>query len=194
MNANSSSKQHQVISKNHKVILCNNCQKPGHLQHQCKMPIVSVGMIVFRFNRAKNETEYLMICRKDTLGFVDFMRGKYYAQNKHYILNMIYQMTVNEKQKLQNWTFDALWRDLWHGDVDITGSKHLRNDSQSNVINVRKACGQGTRRNEENLVRERFENLVYGVRSKEGTFNVQSLLNESASYPSFLVPEWVSLI
>ena len=34
-----------------------------------------------------------MICRKDTLGHIDFMRGKYNVTNKPYILNMLNQMT-----------------------------------------------------------------------------------------------------
>ena len=48
---------------------CNNCGKQGHLYHQCKMPITSIGIIVFRYNE-KNNIEYLMIRRKDTLGLL----------------------------------------------------------------------------------------------------------------------------
>jgi len=58
---------------------CNNCGKYGHLYHQCKTPITSFGIIVFRI---KNDIpQYLMIRRKDTLGYIDFMRGKYSAYN-----------------------------------------------------------------------------------------------------------------
>jgi hypothetical protein len=67
---------------------CNNCGKPGHSYIQCKIPITSNGIIVFRMNQ--NTPEYLMIRRKDSLGYVDFMRGKYSVSNKHYILNMFY--------------------------------------------------------------------------------------------------------
>jgi hypothetical protein len=54
---------------------CNNCGKQGHLYHQCKMPITSIGLITFRIYN--DEIQYLMICRKDTLGYIDFLRGKY---------------------------------------------------------------------------------------------------------------------
>ena len=29
---------------------CNNCGKNGHLYHQCKLPITSVGVIAFRLS------------------------------------------------------------------------------------------------------------------------------------------------
>ena len=48
---------------------CNNCGKKGHLFHQCKMPITSVGIIAFRKCPKGSDYEYLMIRRKDTLGW-----------------------------------------------------------------------------------------------------------------------------
>ena len=81
---------------------CNNCGKQGHLYHQCKMPITSIGIIVFRYNE-KNNIEYLMIRRKDTLGFIDFMRGKYSIYNKEYLINMFKQMTNIEKNIIKFW-------------------------------------------------------------------------------------------
>ena len=53
---------------------CNNCGKQGHLYHQCKLPITSNGIIAFRKNKT-SELEYLMICRKDSLGYIDLIRG-----------------------------------------------------------------------------------------------------------------------
>ena len=53
--------------------------KTGHVFHSCKLPIISNGLIVYRENKnvndslkTKNKYEYLMIQRKDTLGYVDF--------------------------------------------------------------------------------------------------------------------------
>ena len=33
---------------NKKVVFCNNCGKLGHLFHQCKVPITSIGIIALR--------------------------------------------------------------------------------------------------------------------------------------------------
>lgn len=80
-------------------IFCNNCGKYGHLFHQCKFPITSIGVIVFRNNHGI--LEYLMICRKDSLGYIDFLRGKFSLNQKYYILNMCKQMTQQEKNVLK---------------------------------------------------------------------------------------------
>ena len=61
-------------------VYCNNCGKTGHIFQNCKKPIISSGIIAFR--KIDNQIQYLMICRKDTLGYVDFMRGKYPFYNK----------------------------------------------------------------------------------------------------------------
>ena len=80
-------------------IYCNNCGKSGHLYHHCKLPITSIGIVVFRVNN--KIPEFLMIRRKDSLGHIDFMRGKYSLNNKEYIINMLNQMTVTEKQTIK---------------------------------------------------------------------------------------------
>lgn len=93
---------------------CNNCGKPGHLFSNCKMPITSSGVIAFRKPKGGgSKYEYLLICRKETLGFIDFMRGKYSLYNKEYIMNMMKQMTNSEKERLKTLDFDELWKDIW---------------------------------------------------------------------------------
>lgn len=103
-----------VRTRNKYYDVCNNCGKQGHTFKQCKNPITSFGVIIFRIHQ--NQRQYLMIRRKDTLGYIDFMRGKYSVSNQNYILNMLKQMTIQEKHKLMTYSFDELWKDLWDGD------------------------------------------------------------------------------
>ena len=84
------------MSKNFQF--CNNCGRNGHLFHSCKKPISSLGIICFTFH--DNKLKFLLICRKDTLGYVDFIRGKYPLYNKDYIQNIIDEMTLYEKKKI----------------------------------------------------------------------------------------------
>jgi ADP-ribose pyrophosphatase YjhB (NUDIX family) len=91
---------------------CNNCGKHGHSFNNCKVPITSFGIIVFR-KTPEGKYEYLLIRRKDTLGYVDFMRGKYSIYNKDYIMNMIKQMTDQEKENILTLPFQTLWHNLW---------------------------------------------------------------------------------
>ena len=53
------------------------------------------------------------------MGFIDFMRGKYDINNKTYILNIINEMTIDEKNKLLNEDFNNLWKYLWGENVGI---------------------------------------------------------------------------
>ena len=88
---------------------CGNCGKGGHVFHQCKMPIISMGIVAYTIDMS-GQYQYLMIRRKDTLGFMDFMRGKYSLYNKEYILNLLNEMTVSEKRDIMEKDFPILWK------------------------------------------------------------------------------------
>ena len=100
-------------NKQHNNHTCNNCGKYGHSFNQCKMPIISFGLITIRFNKNLQQFEYLMIRRKDSFGFIDFIRGKYQPQNIRQVTQMICQMSLSEKQKILNEPFSHLWRQMW---------------------------------------------------------------------------------
>ena len=97
------------MSKN--INLCNNCGKQGHLFHQCKLPITSYGIILFRKN--KDEIQYLMIRRKDSFGYIDFMRGKYSPYNIFQLQKIIDEMSILEKTRILSDPFDQLWIQMW---------------------------------------------------------------------------------
>jgi 8-oxo-dGTP pyrophosphatase MutT (NUDIX family) len=141
---------------------CNNCGKYGHLFHHCKNPITSIGIIVF--NNKQPEAEYLMIRRKDSLGYVDFMRGKYPLFNKRYLLNIISEMTNSEKERLLNNDFDDLWGELWGEYIGIQY------------------------RGEEKISREKFNSLKIGITLSNDEYNLESLINICTD--KWEEPEW----
>lgn len=98
---------------------CSNCGNIGHLFHNCKYPITSVGIIAYRNNNSNNKIEYLMIRRKDTIGYIEFIRGKYSLNNKEYIKNIISEMTIDEKKKITTLDFNELWDDVWGKHIGI---------------------------------------------------------------------------
>ena len=154
---------------------CNNCGKPGHVYHNCKMPITSIGFIVFQIKSSsesstenntviKDEVKYLMIRRKDSLGFVDFMRGRYSLSNPDYILNIINEMTVSEKNLLITKDFDELWSALWGSHIGIQY------------------------RGEERLSKEKFATIKAGILVENEQITLQDLINKSDT--SWTEPEW----
>jgi 8-oxo-dGTP pyrophosphatase MutT (NUDIX family) len=94
-----------------KYLFCNNCGNAGHLYQKCRMPILSMGVIAYR--KVNNKYEYLMIRRRNSLGYVDFIRGKYALNNELYLQKIVEVMTVQEINDIQTEPFEKLWDDLW---------------------------------------------------------------------------------
>ena len=64
-------------------------------------------------NSPEEKTEFLMVQRKDSLSFVEFVRGKYNIQNRGYVLKLLSSMTKEERDKLATCSFDELWHGFW---------------------------------------------------------------------------------
>jgi len=151
------------MRKENDFTFCNNCGKEGHGITQCKTPITSLGVVAFRWSKNATTPEYLMICRKDTLGFIDFMRGKYSVSNHYYIMNMFKQMTLEEKEKILNRSFEQLWSELW-------GFNDKKKKVQYNT--------------EERISRDKFMKL-------KNSGALEQMLNESFQrHPLWTEPEW----
>ena len=142
---------------------CGNCGRPGHNFHQCKMPIISLGVVGFRI--VSDRFEFLMIRRKDTLGFMDFIRGKYSIYNKEYILQLLNEMTVQEKESLLKCEFIELWSQLW--------------------------CNNSVQyKHEEQMSREKFEAIKAGVMTQSLSYTLEELVAESNKVSQWMEAEW----
>lgn len=93
-------------------ITCANCGQTGHVYRFCNQPVISYGIICFRC--PAGEPEYLVVQRKDTFSFVDFMRGKYDLENRGYILSMFRMMTPGERALIRDSSFEHCWKYLWN--------------------------------------------------------------------------------
>ena len=94
-------------------LLCNNCGNNGHLFYNCKKPITSFGIVCFRIT-PENKKEYLLVQRKDSLGYVDFLRGKYNETNDFQLKNIINEMTREEQYNILDCSYTELWDKLWN--------------------------------------------------------------------------------
>lgn len=99
------------MSKNN---ICKNCGEFGHIYKFCEKPVMSFGLICYRKNYYINEYEYLMIQRRNSLSFVEFIRGKYELSSIDYIKELMTLMTVYERKILTQMTFEALWNKVWY--------------------------------------------------------------------------------
>ena len=105
------------------TIICNNCGLKGHLFKDCRAPVSSYGVILYK--KVDSVPYILMIQRKDSLCYIDFLRGKYDIYNIQYIQTLFDKFSIEEKQKIVTEDFDKLWKDLW-----------LIKDNKSNKFSV----------------------------------------------------------
>ena len=82
--------------------------------------IRSYGIILVRF--IHDYPEYLMVCRKSTYCFVDFLLGKYSDKNVEYLKFMIKNMTYYERMAITTKTYEELWSDLYSNSRTPTGA------------------------------------------------------------------------
>jgi 8-oxo-dGTP pyrophosphatase MutT (NUDIX family) len=72
------------------------------------------------FCKFKNSIKFLMIRRKHTLGYMEFIRGRYNIKNIDGIIFLFKQMTPVEIERISKSTFDELWNELWSGNKSKT--------------------------------------------------------------------------
>jgi len=117
-------------------IVCTNCGKPGHYYKQCLEPITSFGIILIQVLNITKEAfsgiladdskingledtnfRFLLIRRKDSLGYIELLRGKYEPEDIAYIQTLVDQTSLDERQRLVEGEFSKLWDQLWNGPV-----------------------------------------------------------------------------
>lgn len=161
-------------------IICTNCSTSGHTSKHCSKPITSYGVILFRCKDSWNQAailqserttltglepvagsiEYLLIQRKDSIGFIELIRGKYKVTDMEYIAKNIAGMTATEREKIRTQSFDDLWEGLWGPSKD----------------------GFHAYKHEKEQGRQKLDAL------RAGTPSLETLLNEAP--PAFDTPEW----
>jgi 8-oxo-dGTP pyrophosphatase MutT (NUDIX family) len=140
---------------NRNMNICNNCGKQGHVLYNCKLPIISFGIVAFRYEL--DETQFLMIRRKDSFGYIDFIRGKYSPYNLTQLLNTVDEMSLEEKSRILSLPFEKLWKDMW-GETSISNNQF---------------------KNEEVSSKKKFDMLNEGLMTDEGFYTLKDIVNMS---------------
>lgn len=117
-----------AIAYRNKHNQCTNCGEVGHHFRGCTEPIYSYGIIAFRFKDKDFSQEkiisnsntftipdydYLLIQRRDSIGYVELIRAKYKLSDIQYIQEQISGTTQEERLKLLTKPFEELWVGLW---------------------------------------------------------------------------------
>ncbi len=103
-----------------KSMYCNNCGSKGHVFKSCKDPITSCGILLLRgifepltLPADPKNISVLMVKRKDSMAYMEFIRGKYDLTDIPFIKRLISNMTRHEQELIMLEEFDTLWTKLW---------------------------------------------------------------------------------
>lgn len=167
----------QYTNKQHVIDnYCSNCNMSGHLYYNCKKPLLSNGIIAVKISEKDNEEHlFLMVRRKHTFGFIDFVRGKYSVNNKSHLMGMINEMTLGEKDKVMNLDFVSLWNYLW-------------GNMKANEINKGQATKISNFDNEKKHAENKLKTLKEGVYLENDNYNLKQLIEMSDT--TWSDPEW----
>ena len=99
---------------------CNNCGDKGHVFRSCSDPVISCGVLLLRgINEPltlpvnPRTVSVLMVRRKDSMSYMEFIRGKYDVTDTAYIKRQISNMTELEQKLIVTEKFETLWGKLW---------------------------------------------------------------------------------
>lgn len=163
-------------------VFCANCGGYGHVYKTCNHPVISYGVICYKtyYDPETNSIhpKYLMVQRRDSLSYVEFIRGKYSLNNREYLMQLFTNMTPDERNKLGQLAFEEIWSEMW--------SKPLSE--------VQSAVTQNANFNREwKDAAEKFNTLKTGyyIETKEGCkifFDIKWLLENT--FPQYAETEW----
>lgn len=85
-----------------------------------------------------NKIKFLMVQRKHSLGYMEFMRGKYNINDIDNIKYLLEQTTPLELENIKNKNFDYLWNMLWDNDPNSTNTIKNKHHYKEYMISKQK--------------------------------------------------------
>jgi 8-oxo-dGTP pyrophosphatase MutT (NUDIX family) len=138
---------------NNRIHHCTNCGLSGHVFRNCLSPVTSYGIIAIRYmnnnvlnslfsksntiSNGNDSIQFLLIQRKDSLAFVEFIRGKYNPYEEEYLSRLIRGMTQTEHQNILSKTFDELWQSVWGDSSNIKSHKNDYDSSEKKYMIIK---------------------------------------------------------
>jgi 8-oxo-dGTP pyrophosphatase MutT (NUDIX family) len=132
---------------------CTNCGLMGHVFRKCLSPVTSYGIIALKYvadnhinslfsksntiSNGNDSIQFLLIQRKDSLAFVEFIRGKYNPYDLEYIKQLLRGMSQREQELIVRCTFDELWGSVWGESSNVKSHKTDYEDSEKKFSQIR---------------------------------------------------------
>lgn len=116
-------------------IYCSNCGNFGHVYKKCSDAITSLGII--SYYKENEKIKFNMIRRKYTLGYCEFIRGRYSLDHPKTISLLFYQMSNNEIDNIdKHKDIDYLWNELWKNEQKKSKNYKLEYETSKIRFNI----------------------------------------------------------
>ena len=138
---------------NNRIQHCTNCGLGGHVFRNCLSPVTSYGLIAVRYMKDNNVTslfskvntisdgnesiQFLLIQRKDSLAFVEFIRGKYNPYEDEYLGRLLRGMTQKEQSSILSKSFEQLWHSVWGESSSVKSHKNDYDSSDKKFLIIK---------------------------------------------------------
>ena len=138
---------------NNRIQHCTNCGLSGHVFRNCLSPVTSYGLIAVKYMKDNNITslfskantisngnesiQFLLIQRKDSLAFVEFIRGKYNPYEDEYLGRLLRGMTQKEQSSILSKSFEKLWHSVWGESSYVKSHKNDYDSSDKKFLTIK---------------------------------------------------------
>lgn len=126
-------------------------------------------------SRAKEKycIEYLLVRRKDSLNYVEFIRGKYDLDDLKFLYQVFSEISIDERNRIREKSFSELWKRLWKNETVPQIPSASNSFSSPDYF----------------MAEQRFHHLKSGyVTGTDQSISIEILLNGTSS--KYSSPEW----
>ena len=85
------------------------------------------------FKYVNNTLYLLLVQRKDSISYIEFIRGKYSITNTSKLLTILSNITKYELHNILNYSFDELWNSLWSTNLNTSSAKKFEKEYASSL-------------------------------------------------------------
>ena len=98
-----------------------SCARNDYKTYSIYRNYVQENMIKEKINE---NIKFLMVQRKNSLGYIEFIRGRYNLSNLPSVINLFEQMIESEIRDIINNDYHTLWLNLWQNDASCDLKKN----------------------------------------------------------------------
>ena len=108
---------------------CNLNMRQDNFQDKIE-PLIYTPILIDKFNKYNNIIQFLLVKRKYSLNYIDFIRGKYENSYKSILMKFNYMSKI-EVDNIVKYNFDELWNKLWNSTSCYNKYMNERNISRA---------------------------------------------------------------